>query len=221
MRTDLEFARFIDATLLKPEATKEQMIAHLESAKEHHFKTVAIGCAWFDLAAEILDGSDVGIDAPIGFANGYNTTETKIFETKDAFAKGATEADILLNIGWLKSGMYDKVEDELKRFKEACGDHISKVIFEVCYLDEKEIREAVRIAKRAGLDFVKTSTGFAKGGATFEDVCFMRENVGKNVKIKAAGGISSLDDAEKFLALGCSRLGTSKIVKIIKNGEKK
>ena len=209
MRTDLEFARFIDATLLKPEATKEQMIAHLESAKEHHFKTVAIGCAWFDLAAEILDGSDVGIDAPIGFANGYNTTETKIFETKDAFAKGATEADILLNIGWLKSGMYDKVEDELKRFKEACGDHISKVIFEVCYLDEKEIREAVRIAKRAGLDFVKTSTGFAKGGATEESVRIMLDEAAGEIMVKASGGIRSREVAEMYLDMGAMRLGAS------------
>ena len=134
MRPDKEFVRYIDATLLKPETTKEQMLAHLETAKKHHFKTVAIGCAWIPMAAEILSGSDVGIDAPIGFATGYNTTEAKIFETRDAFDKGATEADVLLNIGWLRSGMYAELEDELKRFREACGDHVSKVILETFYL---------------------------------------------------------------------------------------
>jgi deoxyribose-phosphate aldolase len=209
MRTDLEFARFIDATLLKPEATKEEMIAHIESAKVHHFKTVAIGCAWIEMAAEMLDGTDVGIDAPTGFANGYNTTETKIFETKDAFAKGAAEADILLNIGWLRSGMYDKVENELKRFREACGDHVSKVILETYYLNEKEIREAVRIAKRADLNFVKTSTGFAKGGATEEAVGIMLDEAAGEILVKASGGIRSREIAEKYLDMGVMRLGAS------------
>ena len=209
MRNDLEFARCIDATLLRPDATREEMIAHLESAKKYHFKTVAIGCAWFRLASEILDGSDVGIDAPIGFANGYNTTETKVFETRDAFAQGATEADILLNIGWLKSGMLDKVEYELKSFREACGDHISKVILETYYLDEREIRQAVRIAKRAGLDFVKTSTGFAKGGATEEAVRIMLDEAANEILVKASGGIRTREVAEKYLDMGAARLGAS------------
>ena len=209
MRSDYEFARFIDATLLKPNATEEQMREHLELAKKHHFKTVAIGCCWIPLAKEILAGSDVGIDAPIGFANGYNTTESKVFETIDAFAKGATEADILLNVGWLRSGRYADVEEELVRFKAACGNHISKVIFETYYLTDEQKREAVRIAKRAGLDFVKTSTGFAAGGATVEDIKLMLEEAGDSIQVKASGGIRSREIAEMYLDMGVTRLGAS------------
>lgn len=209
MRTDLEFARYIDSTLLKPEATREQILEHLENAKKYHFKTVAIGCAWIPFAKEILDGSDVGIDAPIGFANGYNTTEAKIFETKDAFKKGATEADILLDIGWLRSGMYREVEEELKGFRDACGDHVSKVIFEVHYLKEKEIREAVRIAKRAGIDYIKTATGFAAGGATEESVRIMLDEAAGEIMVKASGGIRDRETAEKYLDMGVMRLGAS------------
>lgn len=209
MRTDFEFARFIDATLLKPNATEEQIREHLETAKKYHFKTVAIGCCWIPLAKEILDGSDVGIDAPIGFANGYNTTESKVFETMDAFAKGATEADVLLNIGWLRSGRYSDVEEELARFKMACGKHISKVILETYYLSDEQKREAVRIAKRVGLDFVKTSTGFAQGGATIEDVKLMLEEAGDSIQVKASGGIRNREIADKFLDMGVTRLGAS------------
>lgn len=209
MRTDYEFARFIDATLLKPDATEEQIREHLAIAKKYHFKTVAIGCCWIPLAKELLDGSDVGIDAPIGFANGYNTTEAKIYETTDAFAKGATEADILLNIGWLRSGRYDDIEQELRRFKAACGNHVSKVIFENYYLNDEQKRQAVRIAKRAGLDFVKTSTGFAKGGATIEDVKLMLEEAGDSIQVKASGGIRSREIADTFLDMGVTRLGAS------------
>lgn len=209
MRTDYEFARFIDATLLKPNATEEQMREHLELAKKYHFKTVAIGCSWIPFAKEILAGSDVGIDAPIGFANGYNTTESKVFETIDAFAKGATEADILLNVGWLRSGRYADVEEELVRFKAACGNHISKVIFETYYLTDEQKREAVRIAKRAGLDFVKTSTGFAAGGATVEDVKLMLEEAGDSIQVKASGGIRNREIAEMYLDMGVTRLGAS------------
>lgn len=215
MRCNEEFAKFIDATLLKPEATKEQMIAHLKTAKKYGFKTVAIGCCWIPMAKEILAGSGVGIDAPIGFANGYNTTEAKVAETLDAFAKGADEADILINIGWLRSGMYAEVEDELKRFKEACGDHISKVIFETYYLTETEIREAVRIAKRAGLDFVKTSTGFAKGGATEEAVAIMLDEAAGEIMVKASGGIRTREIAEKYLDMGAMRLGASNPDKLL------
>ena len=209
MRTDYEFARFIDATLLKPDATEEQIRAHLETARRCHFKTVAIGCCWIPLAKELLAGSDVGIDAPIGFANGYNTVESKVFETIDAFAKGADEADILLNIGWLRSGRYADVEDELRRFKAACGGHTSKVIFENYYLNDEQKREAVRIAKRAGLDFVKTSTGFAKGGATVEDIKLMLEEAGDSIQVKASGGIRSREIADMFLNMGVTRLGAS------------
>lgn len=215
MRSDSEFARFIDATLLHPEATREEMTEHLQMAKKFHFKTVAIGCAWIPYAKEILAGSDVGIDAAIGFANGYNTTEAKTFETRDAIAKGATEADVLLNVGWLRSGMYDAVENELKCFREACGDHIAKVILEVCYLEEKDIRAAVRIAKRAGLDFVKTSTGFARGGATPEAVRIMLDEAAGEIQVKASGGIRTREDAEMYLDMGVTRLGASNPQKLM------
>lgn len=161
MRSNEEFARYIDATLLKPNVTQEDMRQHLEAARRFHFKTVAIGCAWIPYAKELLAESDVGIDAPIGFPNGYSTTESKVFETIDAFAKGATEADILINIGWLRSGRYAELEDELKRFVAAAGGKVTKVILENYYLTDEQKREGVRIVKRAGADFVKTSTGFA------------------------------------------------------------
>lgn len=217
MRRNDEFVRFIDSTLLKPNATEEEMRKHLESAKTFHFKTVAIGCSWIPLAREILNGSDVGIDAPIGFANGYNTTESKIFETIDAFAKGATEADVLLNVGWLKSGRYSDVEDELERFVTACGGKISKVILETAYLTDAEKREAVRIVKRSGATFVKTSTGFAGKGATLEDIKLMLEEAGDSLLVKASGGIRTRELAEQFLDLGVMRLGCSNPQNLLTN----
>jgi deoxyribose-phosphate aldolase len=209
MRSNQEFARFIDSTLLKPNATQEDMLRHLEVAKECHFRTVAIGCAWIPFAREILSGSDVGIDAPIGFPNGYSTTESKIFETIDAFAKGATEADILINIGWLRSGRYAELEDELKRFVAAAGGKTTKVILETYYLTDEQKREGVRIIKRSGADFVKTSTGFAAGGATIDDIKLMIHEAGDSLQVKASGGIRSREFAEQLLDLGAKRLGAS------------
>lgn len=209
MRTDYEFARLMDATLLKPNATEAEMRQHIETAKQCHFKTVAIGCAWIPLAREILAGSDVGIDAPIGFPNGYSTTESKIFETIDAFAKGATEADMLLNVGWLRSGRLTDLEEEIRRFVTACGNHVSKVIIETYYLTEAQKRQAVRAVKNAGATFVKTSTGFAGGGATVDDIQLMLEEAGESLQVKASGAIRSREFAEELLNLGASRLGAS------------
>lgn len=215
MRADLEFARYLDSTLLKQDATQEQMRAHLELAKKYHFKTVAIGCAWIPFAKELLDGSDVGIDAPIGYPNGYNTTEAKIFETIDAFAKGATEADILMNVSWFKSGRYADVEEELRRFVCACGGHVSKVIIETYFLNEAEIREATRIVKRSGATFIKTATGFTPKGATIEDVKVMLEEAGDSLLVKGSGGIRSREFAEQLLDLGVQRLGVSNAHKLL------
>lgn len=209
MRTNEEFVKTIDATLLLPNATQKDMQRHLETARKHHFKTVAIGCAWFPLAREILDGSDVGIDAPIGFPSGYSTTECKVFETLDAFAKGALEADMLINIGWLRSGRYDDIEQEIRRFVAAAGGRTTKVILETSYLTDAEKIEGVRLVKRGGADFVKTSTGFSDKGATEDDIRLLVKEAGDSLQVKASGGIRTREFAEKLLDLGATRLGAS------------
>lgn len=209
MRTNEEFARTIDATLLLPNATENELRAHLLTARKYHFKTVAIGCAWFPVAREVLAGSDVGIDAPIGFPSGYTTTDCKVFETIDAFAKGAAEADMLINIGWLRSGRYDEIEEEIRRFVAAAGGRVTKVILETSYLNEAEKIQGVRLVKRGGADFVKTSTGFTTGGATEDDIRLMLREAGDSLQVKASGGIRSREFAEKLLDLGATRLGAS------------
>ena len=155
----------------------------------------------------------------IGFPNGYNTTAVKVFETKEALKDGAEEIDMVINIGWVKDGRFDCIEEEIRTLKKACGAKILKVIIETCLLTEEEKIRMCEVVTRAGADYIKTSTGFSKAGATFEDIKLFSEHIGPNVKMKAAGGISSLDDAEKFLSLGADRLGTSRIVKIVKQEE--
>ena len=155
----------------------------------------------------------------IGFPNGNMTTKTKEFETKDAIENGADEIDMVMNIGWLKDKKYQDVEQEIRTLKEACGDKILKVIIETCFLTDEEKIKMCEIVTSAGADYIKTSTGFGGAGATFADIELFAKHIGPNVKMKAAGGISSIDDAEKFLALGADRLGTSRIVKIVKNEE--
>ena len=152
----------------------------------------------------------------IGFPNGYSTTASKEFETKDALMNGADEIDMVINIGWVKDGKYDLVQQEISTLKKACGDKILKVIIETCLLTDEEKIRMCEIVTAAGADYIKTSTGFSTAGATFEDVKLFAEHVGPDVKIKAAGGISSIEDAEKFLDLGAERLGTSRIIKILK-----
>lgn len=206
---DFNFARLIDSTLLACNATESDITRHCILAIKHHFITVAIGIAWLPLARQILAGSDVGIDAPIGFPNGYNTTETKVFETIDAFAKGALEADMVINIGFLKSRRYEDVESEMKRFVQAAGGRVTKIILETYYLTETDIVEAVKMAKRAGADFVKTSTGFAKEGANLENIKLMVKTAGDGIRVKASGGIRSREFADKLIEAGASRLGAS------------
>lgn len=215
MRTNDEFVKTIDATLLLPNATENELRAHLQNAKKHRFRTVAIGCAWFPIAREVLAGSDVGIDAPIGFPSGYSTTDSKVFETIDAFAKGATEADMLINIGWLRSGRYAEIEDEIRRFVAAAGGHTTKVILETSYLSDAQKIEGIRIIKRAGADFVKTSTGFTSAGATEEDIRLMVREAGDSLQVKASGGIRTREFAEKLLDLGATRLGASHPEKLL------
>ena len=153
----------------------------------------------------------------IGFPNGYNTTEVKVFEAKNAIEHGASEIDMVINLGDLKDKNYDAVLNEIKALKEACGDKILKVIIETCLLTEEEKIKMCELVTEAGADYIKTSTGFSTAGATFDDIKLFAQHIGKNVKMKAAGGISSFDDAKTFIELGASRLGTSRIVKLAKN----
>ena len=164
-------------------------------------------------------GEKLAICTVIGFPNGYMTTATKEFETKDAIANGADEIDMVINIGWLKDKKYDLLENEIRTLKAACGEKILKVIIETCLLTDDEKVKMCEIVTTAGADYIKTSTGFSKAGATFADIELFAKNIGPAVKMKAAGGISSMDDAEKFLELGADRLGTSRIIKIVKNEE--
>ncbi len=207
-----------DHTLLKPEATWEQIRELIDDAIKYHTASICIPPCYVRPAKEYMDGRPdaVKICTVIGFPNGNMTTAAKVYETKDAIADGADEIDMVINIGRLKGGDSQYVLDEIKQIRDACGDHILKVIIETCLLSEEEKIKMCHIVTESGADYIKTSTGFSTGGATFEDVALMRDNIGDNVKIKAAGGISTLDDAVRFMELGASRLGTSRIVKLVK-----
>ena len=204
-----------DHTLLHQDATFEDIKALCDDAIKYHTASVCIPpCYVKDAKAYV--GDRMKICTVIGFPNGNMTTTVKVLETFDAIDKGADEIDMVINIGRLKSKDYDYVKQEINLIKQACGDHILKVIIETCMLTDEEKIKMCEIVTEAGADFIKTSTGFSTAGATFEDVELFAKHVGKGVKIKAAGGISSIADAEKFLELGASRLGTSRIVKIVK-----
>ena len=208
-----------DHTLLKQESTWEDIKTVVDDGIRYGTASVCIPPAFVERAAEHAKGG-VAICTVIGFPNGSSTTETKVFETRDALKKGADEIDMVINIGELKAGNDAYVLDEIKQIKKACGKHILKVIIETCLLTEEEKIRACRIVTESGADYIKTSTGFSTGGATREDVALMRANVGPAVKVKAAGGIADLKDAEDFIALGAERLGTSRIVKAVKQLEK-
>lgn len=208
-----------DHTLLKQESTWDDIRAVVDDGIKYKTASVCIPPAFVERAAKHAKGG-VAICTVIGFPNGSCTTETKVFETRDAIEKGADEIDMVINIGELKAGNDAYVLDEIKQIKEACGKHILKVIIETCLLTEEEKIRACKIVTESGADFIKTSTGFSAGGATREDVALMKANVGPAVKVKAAGGIADLKDAEDFIALGAERLGTSRIVKAVKQLEK-
>ena len=176
--------------------------------------SACIPAAYVKQAADYVEGR-LPICTVIGFPNGYSTTAVKVFETKDAIENGAAEIDMVINIGWVKDGKYQEIEDEIRQIHEACGGRILKVIIETCLLTEDEKIKMCETVTKAGAEYIKTSTGFSTAGATFADVELMRRHIGKEVKVKAAGGIASLDDAEKFIALGADRLGTSRMIKIV------
>lgn len=207
-----------DHTLLAQTATWDEIKAICDDGIKYQTASVCIPPCYVKRASEYANGR-VKICTVIGFPNGYNTTAVKEFETKDAIANGADEIDMVINIGELKAGNYDYVENEIRTLKNACGDKILKVIIETCLLSDEEKVKMCELVTKAGADFIKTSTGFSKAGATFADIELFAKHVGKNVRMKAAGGISSIEDAEKFVELGASRLGTSRIVKIVKKQE--
>ena len=206
----------VDHTLLSQQATWADIKGIVDDGIKYQTASVCIPASYVKQAAEYAAGR-VAICTVIGFPNGYSTTAVKVFETEDAIRNGADEIDMVINIGWLKDGRYEDLLNEIKQIKKACGDHILKVIIETCLLTDEEKIKMCEIVSESGADFIKTSTGFSAGGATKEDVALFAAHVADHVRIKAAGGISSLQDAEDFIALGASRLGTSRIVKIVKN----
>lgn len=207
-----------DHTLLSQSATWEQIKGICDDGMKYKTASVCIPASFVKQAKEYV-GSRLAICTVIGFPNGYDTTAAKCFMAMDAVANGADEVDMVINIGWLKDEKYDELCDEIKAIKAACGDKILKVIIETCLLTQEEKIIMCKLVTAAGADYIKTSTGFSTAGATFEDVALFAKYIGPNVKIKAAGGISSLADAERFIALGASRLGTSRIVKLAKAQE--
>ena len=205
----------VDHTLLKPESTWEQIKEICDDGLKYGCASVCIPAAFVKRASEYL-GESLKVCTVIGFPNGYSTTAVKAFETEDAIRNGAAEIDMVANIGWIKDGMWDRLEEEIRMVKASCRGRILKVIIETCLLTDEEKIEMCRVVTAAGADYIKTSTGFSTGGATREDVALFKAHVGVGVKIKAAGGISTLQDAEDFIALGADRLGTSRIVKLVK-----
>ncbi len=213
-----EILSHVDHTLLLQTAIWEEIRGICDDAVQYRTASVCIPPSFVKQASEYLAGK-MPVCTVIGFPNGNMTTKTKEFEAQDAIANGADELDMVINIGWLKEKKYDLVEEEIRALRTVCVGKILKVIIETCFLTEQEKIKMCEIVTGAGADYIKTSTGFAGGGATFEDVRLFAEHVGENVKIKAAGGITSMEDAERFLALGADRLGTSRIIKLVKNQE--
>jgi len=206
-----------DHTLLAQNATWEQIKAICDDGMKYGTASVCIPASYVKQAKEYV-GEKLAICTVIGFPNGYSTTAAKCFETKDAVLNGADEIDMVINIGWLKDRRHHDILEEIRAVKLACQGKLLKVIIETCLLTDEEKIQMCQIVNMSGADYIKTSTGFSTAGATFADVELFAEHVAPHVKIKAAGGIASMEDAEKFLTLGASRLGTSRIVKIVKNG---
>ncbi|ALF11572.1 deoxyribose-phosphate aldolase [Parageobacillus thermoglucosidasius] len=203
-------AKMIDHTLLKADTTKAQIVKLCEEAKQYGFASVCVNPTWVATAAELLKGTDVKVCTVIGFPLGANTPETKAFETKNAIENGATEVDMVINIGALKDGNDDLVERDIRAVVEAAkGKALVKVIIETCLLTEEEKVRACQLAVKAGADYVKTSTGFSTGGATTEDVALMRKTVGQNIGVKASGGVRDIKSAMAMVEAGATRIGTS------------
>ncbi len=207
-----------DHTLLAPAATWDEIKQICDDGIKYSTASVCIPASYVKRAKEYV-GDKLAVCTVIGFPNGYDTTASKCFQAADAVQNGADEIDMVINIGALKDKDYSFVLDEIKAIKGHCSGKLLKVIIETCLLTDEEKIKMCEIVSRSGADYIKTSTGFSSGGATFDDIKLFSENVAPHVKIKAAGGISSLEDAEKFISLGASRLGTSRIVKIAKQLE--
>lgn len=214
-----DILKYCDHTLLTQTATWEEIKSVIDDGIKYETASVCIPPSYVG-QAKAYAGENLKICTVIGFPNGYSTTAVKVFETGDAIDNGADEIDMVINLGWVKDKRWDDIENEISTIKEVCDDHILKVIIETCLLTEEEKIKLCEIVTLAGADYIKTSTGFSKGGATFDDVKLMVNNVGDGVKVKAAGGISGLEDAEEFIKLGAKRLGTSRVVKAAKNIEK-
>ena len=208
----------VDHTLLAQAATWEEICAICDDGMKYHTASVCIPASYVKQAAEYVDGK-LTICTVIGFPNGYSTTASKCFEATDAVHNGAEEIDMVINIGWVKDQRWDDLLEEIKAVKQHCEGRLLKVIIETCLLTDEEKIKMCEIVSDSGADYIKTSTGFSTAGATFHDVELFAKHVKPGVKIKAAGGISSLEDAEKFIELGASRLGTSRVVKIVKKLE--
>ena len=208
----------VDHTLLAQTATWEEIRAICDDGMKYHTASVCIPASYVKQAAEYVDGK-LTICTVIGFPNGYSTTASKCFEATDAVHNGAEEVDMVINIGWVKNQRWDDLLEEIKAVKQHCEGRLLKVIIETCLLTDEEKIKMCEIVSDSGADYIKTSTGFSTAGATFHDVELFAKHVKPGIKIKAAGGISSLEDAEKFIELGASRLGTSRVVKIVKKLE--
>ncbi len=215
----MKLSKYIDHTLLKADASLNAIKKLCDEAREYDFKSVCVNTCNIEFCKNELKGSDVLVCCVIGFPLGAMSTEAKVMETKDAIAKGADEVDMVINIGRLKDKDYAYVTDEIRRIKEACGSKILKVIIETCLLTDEEKVRACECILEAGADFVKTSTGFSTGGATFEDVALLKNTVKDRCFIKAAGGVRSRDDFNRMIELGANRIGTSSGTKLIEKGE--
>ena len=213
--TASEMLSKVDHTQLKAFATWEDIVKLCEEAMEFHTASVCIPPAYVKRVHDKY-GDKINICTVVGFPLGYSVTAAKVAEVEQALREGCNEIDMVINVSDVKNGDYDKVEDEIRTLKKACGDHILKVIIETCYLTEAEKTQLCKVVTRAGADFIKTSTGFGTGGATISDVKLFKENIGPNVKIKAAGGVSTVEDLKAFIELGCDRIGTSRAVGLLK-----
>ena len=216
-----DILKYVDHTLLSQTASWEEIRELCDDAVKYGTASVCIPPSYVKRAKDYVQDK-MAVCTVIGFPNGYATTAAKVFETQDAVkngANGADEIDMVINLGWVKDRNYEEVKEEIRQIKQACQGRILKVIIETCLLTEEEKIEMCRVVTDAGADYIKTSTGFSKAGATLEDIRLFKDHIGKDVKMKAAGGISSLKDAEDFLSLGALRLGTSRIVKLIKAEE--
>ena len=211
----MKINKFIDHTVLSQDADEKKIDKLIAEAKEHDFASVCVNSCWTKKCAEALKYSDVTVCVVVGFPLGAMDTKSKAFETKTAIENGADEIDMVINVGWLKSGRYSDVENDIREVKKACGDKHLKVIIECCLLTDEEKVKACELSERAGADFVKTSTGFSKSGATVEDVALMRKTVGDRLGVKAAGGIKDGKTAVAMIKAGASRLGCSAGIKII------